>query len=98
MARPRALRGDERCKEQICIEANRLENAARAVRDMATEEKLDPTRSCNVGGYFQDKPIRMTMHSITSKVGDVKILFFSAQTILGDDERAETGFRLKQLQ
>ena len=45
MARPRALGGDERCKEQICIEANRLENAARAVRDMATEEELDPTRS-----------------------------------------------------
>ena len=46
MARPRALGGDECCKEQICIEANRLENAARAVRDMATEEELDPTRSC----------------------------------------------------
>ena len=41
--RPRALGGDERCKEQICIEANRLENAARAVRDMATEEEPDPT-------------------------------------------------------
>ena len=37
--------GDERSKEQICIEANRLENAARAVRDMATEEELNPTRS-----------------------------------------------------
>ena len=45
VARPRALGGDERCKEQICIEANRSENAARAVRDMATEEELNPTRS-----------------------------------------------------
>ena len=83
MARPRALRGDERCKEQICIEANRLENAARAVRDMATEEKLDPTRSCNVGGYFQDKPIRMTMHSITSNVKCQNLVLFRANNFRG---------------
>ena len=76
--RPRALGGDERCKEQICIEANRLENAARAVRDMATEEEPDPTRSCNDEMLLKDKAIPMKWHNFSS----LKILLNSG----GDGE------------